>query len=424
MGKPTLAQSAPSTVSFHIAKEHIRAHHFDEHGRKFTIYHMYPTLADWQGGIVPDEVNPRSHDANMLTGPIVRDIEKTILESPQDFILASRGATLLGESVEYNNQKNLVSISFRHCEGNTAIHGVADGATSDAVIAKVQKQLLGDTKFEDVEWSAMPASLQRARFHLEVIVGLQDRDDIAVLSQGRNTSRQVKGWSLADFKGDFDWLKKILERGRFADRIGYEENADKPVKILEVISLLTLFHRYYDEQSSKSPTVAYSARGTMSGRLADPKYNPGYRELEPLIPDILELHDYVVSHFIEAFKEARPGSKLGQFGPNDNKTFPLREHALALTDLRVEREIPDGVVYPILAAMRVLISRKGKILRWKVPPKKFWDNHGSEMVGKLMEVMNEFSNNAQTIGKKAIAYTMLYDRATNLLARQLLNDSE
>src|SRR2546422_5159151 len=82
----------PSTriVKFRIGKEHLRKFEFPN-GEDITIYHLYPTLADWVGKSIPDDVNPRSHDLDMVKSAVAKDIKETIRNRPEDFLLANRG---------------------------------------------------------------------------------------------------------------------------------------------------------------------------------------------------------------------------------------------------------------------------------------------------------------------------------------------
>ena len=98
-------------------------------------------------------------------------------------------------------------------------------------------------------------------------MGIGDRDRIGRLVSGRNTSRQVKSWSLADFDGTFDWIRDVLDRknGPFAGRIGYEENAGKEVTILDVLSYLTLFHQEFDAKGVKDSDHQIRRTGTHAG---------------------------------------------------------------------------------------------------------------------------------------------------------------
>ncbi|MBE3040317.1 MAG: AIPR family protein [Chloroflexi bacterium] len=386
-----------------------------------TIYHMYPTLDHWLGREVPDDVNPRSHEENALKGAVPQAIERTLKNTPGDFYLANRGETVLAKAVQFDPQSATVEIVLSECKGDDAIHGVADGGTTDAVIARVQKAIAKTTRLRELPASEVPDFLRRARIHLEVIVGLEDRDRIQNLVQGRNTSRQVKSWTLEDFKGSFDWIRDIMERpdSDFAGRIGYEENADKDVNILEILCILTLFHKQYDSKG-RAPTVAYSSKGRMDSRLRDDDLQPGYKALAPILEDILRLHDHVYATFFAAYKKARPGGRPGRRGSGEDRIFPAEARNLPLTGKKASHTVPSGVLYPLLQSLRALVTYDSSDnASWRTDPIKFFDHNSAEIMDNLLGQLDAAGDNPQTLGKTRIAYTALYDRVSILAYQQL-----
>ena len=67
---------------------------------------------------------------------MAKAIEHTLRNEPEDFWLANRGGFLLADKVKFDPDRGQVEISLTDPE----IHGLADGATTNAVIAKVQKE--------------------------------------------------------------------------------------------------------------------------------------------------------------------------------------------------------------------------------------------------------------------------------------------
>lgn len=413
MAVSTPAENHAIRVAFPIEKECIRKFVLRDDGKDVVIYHLYPLLSDWEGRKLPDEVNPRSHDEEALKSSVARNIEATLLESPEDFYLANRGATILAEELRYDPEKSVVELFIT----DPLLQGVADGATTDAVLAKVQRDIRnGEARCENGEVVAAD-SLRRGRIHLEVIVGLTSKERIDSMVLGRNTSRQVKPWSMSDFRGSFDWIREILEdpKSQFKGKVGYEENAGKATTILDVLSLLTLFHREFD-QKRKAPTVAYSSKGRMDARLNDEQLQAGYVALAPIVPDILRLHDAVYAGFEDAYREAKEGkAKLGR-----RSGIEQREHHLHLTGAKVKYVIPSGLLFPLLAALRALVAydEAGKAY-WKSDPFRFFKKHGAELVGTLIEQLDMLGGNPQTAGKKKPVYTALHDRARLLLADEV-----
>lgn len=414
---PSATTSQVRKIRFYVSKDHYRKFEFNDNGHSVSIYHAYPLLTDWVGRETPDKVNPRSHDEDCLQSGVADEIETTITEWPKDFILANRGTTLLAKSIQYDPNTGIAEalITDEEC------HGLADGATTDAVIAKIQGQAANGLPFRSLKKEELPPYLKEARLHLEIIVGLDgDRDRIGRLVKGRNTSRQVKSWSMSDFEGRFDWIRDILDRENapFQGRIGYEENAGKEITILDVLSVLTLFHWEYDGKGGgggekrKAPTVAYSSKGRMDNRLKDDTLLVGYKALSPIMEDILRLHDHIYANFESAYEQAfGPKAKLGLrqgIESRKNKT-PL---TLPLTGVQSNYVVPSGLIFPLLAALRALVEYDGtNIARWKSSPFDFFTQHGHELIGCLFEQVELLGGNPQTAGKKKAVYTALHNEA-------------
>ncbi|HRI81631.1 MAG TPA: AIPR family protein [Opitutaceae bacterium] len=406
------AANAARKVTFSVEDDCLRRVIIKEEGREVRIYHIYPRLWSWKGGQLPEDVNPRSHDETALTSGVAKAIGSTINDSPEDFYLANRGATILADELTYDKDRGVVEITITDSD----LHGIADGATSDAVLAKIQKDILAEHGEKAAE-----VLLNRGRIHLEVIVGLTLKERIDRLVMGRNTSRQVTPWSMSNFRGAFDWISEILEinGGPFAGKIGYEENAGKQMTVLDVLSLLTLFHPDYDAKGqgerNKAPTVAYSSKGRMDARLNNKDLQVGYKALAPILADILRLHDYVYAQFEHAYKKALDGrAKLGR-----RAGFESKKVQLPLTGMVSNYTVPSGVLFPLLASLRALVryDQNGKAY-WVQKPEAFFDTNGSELVAALIEQLDTVGGNPQTAGKKKPVYTALHDRARLLLIDQ------
>jgi hypothetical protein len=409
-------QASSRIVKFRLEKDHLRKFEFPN-GENIVIYHLYPTLAEWVGKAIPDDVNPRSHDLEMIHSTVAKDIKETIRSRPEDFFLANRGATVIAKDLRFDPARGEVQITIEDPE----THGLADGATSDAVVELVQSEIAGTRRFTEMVFEEIPDYLKRARFHVEVIVGLSNKDRIGMLARGRNTSRQVKSWSLADFQGAFDWIRDILDApgSKFKGRIGYEENAGAEVNILDVLSLMTLFSREWDDKAAglkrRAPTVAYSSKGRMDARLQDPGLAPHYKALAAILEDILKLHDYIYARFEDAYKTAMGGGKLGRRRGVESR--PHDPVVLPLTGSKANYDIPNGYIFPLLAAFRALVGYRGEgQAEWKSSPFKFFDASGPELIQVLIEQIDNLGGVPQLAGKSRAVYTSLHDRAKLLIA--------
>jgi len=403
-----------TVLRFPHSKDDLRRITVKDQEKQFDVYRLAPVVAHWPAADVPDDVNPRSHDEECLKGKVARDIEETLRYAPQDFWLANRGGYLLAHRVKFDPEQSLVEITL----SDRAIHGMADGATTNAVIAKLQNewQKTGDPD--------LGAALSGARMNLDVVVGLTDHERIEKLVQGRNRSVQVKEWSLADFRGQFDWIKEFIDRDRgpFKERVGWEENSGKEFSVLDLVSLMTLFHPVFDdhaERRRRAPTAAFSSKGTSDRRLADEVMEPGYKALKPVLEDILRLHDHVYANFEPTYERYNKevhnkGSKLGKRRGVDNSPI-----VLPLTGTQSEYWIDKGLIFPLLATFRALVDFSDGEARWRLDPIEFFDEYGPDLIGLLFEQYVLCGKNPATTGKTRAVYAALHNQARLLLAEKL-----
>ena len=126
-------------LDFPHLKKDLRKIQFEGHDGQveYTSYRLMPRVADWPASKVPDGPNPRSHGPECLESGVAREIEKTLTENPQDFHLANRGGCLLVHSLRFDPDAERIRIEL----DDLALHGMADGATTNAVIEQVQDEL-------------------------------------------------------------------------------------------------------------------------------------------------------------------------------------------------------------------------------------------------------------------------------------------
>jgi len=400
----------PVNLNFPHSKDDLRRITVKDDYGVYDVYRISPSVAHWPAELVPDGVNPRSHDENCLKSKVAGDIEKTLREEPQDFWLANRGGFLLADRFRFDPERGQVEIQL----SDENLHGMADGATSNAVIAKLRKEAR-TTKDE-----LLNASLLNARFNMDVVVGLTDLDRVAKLVQGRNRSIQVKEWSLNDFRGGFDWLKEYIDRpdGPFRGKVGWEENSPAPLSVLDLISLMTLFHPIYSGRANRrrgQPTAAFSSKGTADKRFLDDDMRPGYQALKPVIEDILRLYEHVYSQFEPAYETYNrdvhgKGAKLGR-----RRGVEARSIVLPLTGTKSEYRVEKGLIFPLLAAHRALLRYENGAAVWREVPIDFFDVYGPDLVGRLFDEYEKLGKNPAAVGKNRSVYETLFEKTENLL---------
>lgn len=237
------------------------------------------------------------------------------------------------------------------------------------------------------------------------------------LADARNTSLQVKEFSLEDLKQNFDWLKDVLEDSELRGRIRYRENEPKPVDIRNVLALLTLFHPFWKKKET-DPVVAYTGKGVVIEMYKKKEWLDGYKRLAPIVVNILNLYDYMHVKFPEQYAKTRDKAAIGKRKEVRYIKSPEKAKELPLTHGKTQYIIPDGWLYPLLGSFRVLttLHRKDKGLAgWITDPFKFFDEFGSQLIPTIVESSVELGSNPNAVGKSRRVWEALRDKVENRL---------
>lgn len=344
-------------------------------GDGFTTWHAYPLARDWPAGRVSDAINPRSHGESVLDGEVAVAMRNTLKDSPRDFVLANRGVLLLASGVCHYETGEL-RVEF---DGRPAVMGLADGGTTDAVLASVGEDLPAD-----------------ARVHVEIVTGLYDPDRVAAMVEGRNTSRQVRSSSLANAAGRLDWLKDALPVG-IRGRVAWEENSDG-VPVSEVLGLLGMFRpgagkpyifkggvggvgdagadwegtRQSHREWTQAAQASYRDRSKLAGRLRDDAVLRDFAGVAKIAETVLMLYDDLyaaVAKFAEArAAKTRSAHKETLWG---KVAKPCPNHTTPFGGAAVPRKVPSGWLFPLVGAARQFLE-DGAAGKWYVSPNVFY----------------------------------------------------
>lgn len=404
--------SFPHTYRFHVAQDLVRSI-TDPHDSSITIHHVWIPVAEFKREMLPDDINPRAHEE--MTGRIPQVIEKSLIENPTEFHLLNRGELILAESCRYDNHNKVLEIIVASKEDG----GLADGGTTDRVLARAIDA--AGRKHSEYTEEQVKDSLNAAYVHIEVISG-NVRDKLVRLAGARNTSNQVKEFALENLGGGFDWLKKVIEHSSLAGRIRYRDNDPEDVDVRTVLALLTMFHHKWTEDG-KDPLVSYTSKGGILKYYRDKEWLPGYQALSPVVVDILKLYDYIHEEFATQYQKYNlaandSGSKFGKRREvvyKGGATFKL-----PLTGGQTKYMVPDGWLYPVLASLRMLLEvTSTKPIKWATDPFIYFDEHGSELVGIVVEQSQALGYNPQAVGKSRPLWSNL--RKTVELERMKLD---
>jgi hypothetical protein len=334
--------------------------------------------------------NPRAQNTDRSIYEEVRES----LDNTADlsFHLKNKGITVLARHVEYSADKKNVDIYLG--EGD----GIVDGAHTHQII------------IEALEAETCPEN-QYVKF--EILTGIPS-DMAPEITGGLNTAVQVDKASLMNLKGDFDWLKKILKKTDFGERIAYKMNEDKPYDIRSIIAIMTVFNINKFPYPGPHPKDAYVSKARCLELYNDDQQS--FEMLGPILVDILLLHDYIHIQSRELWNTkvgGKAGGMIGLFTPKKKRS----NYPLAFTGIEIPHKLYDGALYPMLGAMRFLVEQKPdqSVYSWKLKSfdkvKTFFDEIAPELVATTYNTSLIYGRKPNPIGKDENHWDNMYKTA-------------
>jgi hypothetical protein len=299
---------------------------------------------------------------------------------------------LSAKKVSFNNRTDEVTIEF----GDDEYHGNIDGGHTYKIICEHKDE--------------QPLIKQYVQF--EVMTGVEDI--IEDLARARNTSVQVDEKSMAELAGKFDPIKEGIEGMPFYKRIAFKMNqveqdseTGKNLKMIDARDIVAIINMFDIERytATSQPIQSYSSKGSvLKVYLEDPEY---YRAFVNIAPDIFDLYDAIETEFAEAYNSTgkRYGGKKFS-GYKDGRCVGKSKFRLQ----EIAYKIPDGLLYPTLAAFRALVRRDGKTGKyyWTENPITVWENCKNDLVGKIMTFTNSIGDNPNKVGKDSNIWDLAY----------------
>ena len=355
---------------------------------KSKKYLFYVKVCDIPENI-PMATNPREQK---LTSNVAKSITDSLLSNDGYFHLKNRGIVISAESVVFNNKNNTALITFN----DNLCHGNIDGGHTYKILCEHK-----DEKLE-----------QFVQF--EVMTGVEDI--IESLAEARNTSTQVDVKSMAELSKKFTPIKEALENMPFFKRIAFKQNQvnfnedtgknDKMIDARDIVAIINMFNiEKFDK--NHHPLQAYSSKAKMLDLYLE---NPeSYRKYKNVIPDIFKLYDSIENDFPYAYNSS--GGKYGRkkySGYKDGKV--VCKSKFYTKDLLYK--VPDGLLYPIVAAFRSLLifNDKTNSYEWEnnINPIDVWDKCKVDLVSKVMNFANSVGDNPNSVGKDSNIWDLAY----------------
>ncbi len=353
--------------------------------KKFVFY---ANVNDVPEGI-PMATNPREQKLN---SGVAKAIENSLCSNDGDFHLKNRGIVISAKKVTFNNKTDQVTIEF----DDELYHGNIDGGHTYKIICEHKNET--------------PLIDQYVQF--EVMTGVEGI--IEDLARARNTSVQVDEKSMAELANKFEAIKEGIEGMPFYSRIAFKMNqveqdseTGKNLKMIdarEIVAIISMFDIEKYTPTSQ-PIQAYSSKASILKTYL--KNTEHYRAFVNIAPDIFDLYDTIEMEFAEAYNSSgkRYGGKKFS-GYKDGKTIGKSKFG----QNEITYKIPDGLLYPTLAAFRSLVKLNpdtGKYY-WVEDPLAVWKRCKNDLVSKIMTFTLSIGDNPNKVGKDSNIWDLSY----------------
>ena len=242
--------------------------------------------------------------------------------------------------------------------------------------------------------------------NLFIITGL-NQSLCPEITEARNTTQKQQAISLANHRGELDFLYNILDGTPglpdYSKQISFYQNADvdddnRIVSAAYILKVLTACDLMDFPDGSDHPVEAYSSVGKIVDRVSVKQEN--YVAMTGIGLDILRIRDYIVAHAASWYGgnvQVIFDSKKSQL---ENLIFlngQSKQHAVLASKL-----LQEAIAYPILSSLRqfmeVVDSSDGKKIVWR----------SGYSIGRVIQILDE------GLGKDLlqVAYLAFFDNPT------------
>jgi hypothetical protein len=324
---------------------------------------------------------------------VVKTVRASLLDedcTPGTFHLKNRGITMVAREVQKHDDREYEVILGKG-------HGIVDGRhTYQAILETLRDPSL-----------TVPRK-QYVRF--EIITGVPE-NWVDEMARGLNASMQFQDQLLEKLQDAVAWIKDELAGQAFSKDIAWSETQRGAYDVGDLLCLLTCFNvDLYPNEGANHPVVAYENKAVVLKTFEQEyKENGGraYKRLQPILRDILILHDTIRKQFAElARRDGHGKSGVLERSPDAPFQFPFTQSTAAERAAR-------GALYPVLAAFRWMVQfdpESGE-LGWNGGFSNVlhrWGQVGPGLVTQSVEKLEELGSSADAVGRSKAHWAALH----------------
>lgn len=365
-----------------------------------TIHYLLVNLRDLPTGISL-EVNPRKPKMNTNVG---RSLEAAVVEPETDFYINNRGIVISAKSFSFNSATSMVTVDLGEPENGTdpELYGILDGGHTYTAILKKREEI--------------PDHMDKY-VRVEVITNVQN---IARLSDARNTSLQVSDFALFNLDEKFEDVRTAIQDEPYASRVAYKDNDPQEIHVSFFLRMLYAFDIIRYPDGSSAPVQSFSGKAQVFKCYSEDYKSPFYKSLTQYLPKLAALYDQIELEIPQKYKEYKlaMGGQKPNFGNLGGVEIPKKANSSFLFAKSMKYKIASGYIYPIFSAFRCLLRFDADTsqVSWVFEPLELWQEVGTDLVKTTFET----SKNPQQAGKNKELWLSNYRIVENKSLRKLL----
>lgn len=384
-----------------VSSDHVRTFKDPNHP-KIRIVHALVNVSDLPENI-PLDPDPR---VPKVKGAITKRISNSLSTNDGRFHLLNRGITISVKGVEFDNKRSFLTLDIPEDE----VYGIIDGGHTYKALTTV----VNSTRDENADSDDGDNSVLLNQYvHIEVLEGIEGH--LADIADARNYSLQLKDWTLAHYRHEFDWFLEALGDD-YRKYIKDSENDAEPVGILDLIQVMCAMNPILFPQS-KPPVNAYNSAGKCLEYFTAAEDTNGFRKLEGVCREIIRLNDYVRFNWKKKYNVEHETGKRGRLGGRTEVQKRKRNRKALATyyfldpakePVQGDLPIEKGLSIPVLSSLRALLEEHDGKFRWALHPFTFFDAHGTELIKIVMDASEMKGGDPHSVGRDPQLYNYLY----------------
>jgi hypothetical protein len=363
------------------------------------------------------KVNPRVPNRSkqgVLTGPVIKGIQQTLTEDPEDMAIKNQGIYILVESADFQKQpggQGQLTVQLTDPDR----HGIVNGGHTYAAIRDAIENA-------DEDESRV---LERAYVRLHVLQGI-DEARVPEIAEGLNRSKQVDDPSLDNLRRVFDTIKGVMEGKPGEHAIAYHQGDVGEMYIPEVLVYLQLFNcERYSEEKHPYPLYRKPKQAVEHFKTDMDKEDRGdpaaTQLLVPRVHEILTLADKICLATPPAAK--RIGFEFGRMKTDAKKRAGSAKHKntpLPFINKTMNHRVPRGWLMPMLAGFRANVewNVEKKVFGWRIPLDELLEGVIDDLVRVCVTEHRDNNMRPEWVGNRESSYRQCYDRVLLYLARR------